>query len=569
MRGLVFAGLLVAGQLLDGPLARGAAGQELPGPRELSEWIDRAMEPYSGDAPGGVMAVVRDGEFVVARAYGMANLMHGIPWDTGTVSNIGSVTKQFTAMGMLLLQEDGALSLDDPIRKHIEGIPDFGAPVTIRHLLNHTSGYREIYNLLPMRGFSGEETFARERAIRIVQRQPELQAAPNSEWNYNNTGFILLSLAAEELSGESFSDFMRARVFEPLGMSRTRVKMVQGEVIPGSAQGYLQLSEGVYRETRDLPASAGAGGIYTTIGDLKRWLDNYRTGSLGGPAAIAEMATPAVLENGEESGYGLGLGVGKLGDYAIYAHTGGDVAHRAYLGYAPELDGGVIVMSNNAGFDLGIGSRLMRFAFLGEDLSADEDASQASSEGASMSESRLEAISGDWVIDVAGAMLDLAVRVADGEVRVQATGQPESVAEVTSDSTIAVAQAGAVFSFRFPEEEGEQSISGTLSQGGGSFPMTRAGGEAPGERALLAYAGRYYSPELETFLTVTMEDGALSLRHIEMEPMSLRHRSGNEFSASVIFFSRIVFDQASNGEVAGFWASNGRTKDVWFRKTDR
>ena len=220
--------------------------------------LDQLMSPWDGDdRAGAIAAVVDNGELAHVHTVGMANLSHGIPWQRGTISNIGSVTKQFTAMGVLTLQAQGKMSLDDDIQTHIPELRDFGTPVTIRNLLNHTGGYREVYNLLPIGGHQGEDAFARERAIAIVQRQPELQAPPNTEWNYNNTGYILISLGIERASGQSFADYMRDNVFEPLGMLDTRVTMVQGELIPGSAQGYTAEAGGGYRTTRDLAASAG------------------------------------------------------------------------------------------------------------------------------------------------------------------------------------------------------------------------------------------------------------------------------------------------------------------------
>ena len=221
--------------------------------------LDQLMRPHAGDdRPGVVVGIVKDGALLVTRAYGMANLDHGVPFSPQTISNIGSVTKQFTAMGLLLLEQEGKLSLDDDVRTHIPELPDMGDPITLRNLLNHTGGYREIYNLLPLTGFRGEDGFDRSRAIQVVQRQTARQAPPNTEWNYNNTGYILLSLVVERTSGQSFDEYMGARVFGPLGMSDTQVKMVQGQVIPGSAQGYTPEPSLGYRTARDLAASAGA-----------------------------------------------------------------------------------------------------------------------------------------------------------------------------------------------------------------------------------------------------------------------------------------------------------------------
>lgn len=525
--------------------------------------VGQMVRPYDGrDRPGGIVAVVRDGEPAFVRTFGMANLTHGIPWEHGTISNIGSVTKQFTAMGLLLLQADGKLSIDDDIREHVPELPDFGTPVTLRHFLNHTSGYREIYNLLPLAGYNGEDAFVREKSIQVVQRQPDLQAHPNTEWNYNNTGFILLSLVVERVSGRSFAEYMRERVFEPLGMNDTRVKMVQGELIPGSAQGYVSDKSSRFRTTRDLASSAGAGGIYTTVHDLIRWMRNYRDATLGGEEAVRAMSTPAVLESGDSTGYGLGLGVGRLGGRALYAHTGGDVAHRAYLGYFPELDDGVVVMSNHASFDLGMGARIARL-FFADDLEDDEDEAVAAEGDGSMSQERMEAVAGRWVLDVQGMSLDVEITTEAGQLFFQAAGQPRTPVQTSSDSTAAIPAAQASIVFHF-EPDGT-TTSATFRQGA-EMEMRRSERKAMTAEEMDAYVGRYYSEELETFYEVRLESDGLVMHHLDRSPMPLAHRRDDEFSTEFTFLATIAFQRVGNGRVTGFLASNGRTKGVWFRR---
>ena len=313
--------------------------------------VDQLMAPYDDEeTPGAIVGVVEDGRVVFEKAYGIANLTWDIAFDEGMRSNIGSVTKQFTAMGLLLLEQEGKLSLDDDVRTHIPELPDFGTPVTLRNLLNHVGGYRELYNAFGMMGYDGEDAFPREKVIQLVQRQPDLQAQPNTEFNYNNTGYILVAMTIERVSGMSFQEYMKAKVFEPLGMTNTLVTSHQGQIIPNSAMGYVPAEGGGYRQARDLPAAAGAGGIYTTVDDIAKWMLNYRDQMLGGPEAIAAITANTVLESGDSTGYGLGLGLGTHRGRTVWTHTGGDVAHRTYFGWYPELESGVFVSSNNAAF---------------------------------------------------------------------------------------------------------------------------------------------------------------------------------------------------------------------------
>ena len=526
------------------------------------ERLDQLMSPWDGnDRAGAIAAVVDNGELAHVHTVGMANLSHGIPWQRGTISNIGSVSKQFTAMGLLVLEGRGDISLDDDIREHIPELTDFGEPITPRQLLNHTSGYREIYNLMRIVGFGGEDTFSREHAITVVQRQPELQNRPHTEWNYNNTGYILLSLLVERVTGQSFAGHLRESVFEPLGMTDTRMKMVQGELIPGSAQGYTPADGGGYRTTRDLPASAGAGGVYTTIDDLHRWMMNFRDPAVGGAEAIEAMTTTAVLESGDSTGYGLGVMLDELGGRTLYWHTGGDISHRAYLGYLPELESGVILMSNHAAFDLALGEPIARLFFGGE-LEAEEEM-EADAAG-SMSDERKEAIAGDWVLEVQGLTIPMEISLDDGEVYIEFTGQDRTAAQPTSDSTVAIAAADATFTFR-AEPDGDVTT-GVATQGGIEMTMRRAERADLTEAALRGYVGRYFSEELETFMRIAVEDGGLVVHQLGQTPHLLTLVSGDNFSAEAFHLNEIAFERAGNGSVTGFTVSNGRTRGVLFEK---
>ncbi len=530
------------------------------------ERLEQLLSPWDGDdRAGAIAAVVDGGELTHVHTVGMANLSHGIPWGRGTISNIGSVSKQFTAMGLLVLEGRGDISLDDDIREYIPELPDFGEPITPRQLLNHTSGYREIYNLMRIGGFGGEDTFSREHAITVVQRQPELQNRPHTEWNYNNTGFILLSLLVERVTGQSFADYLRENVFEPLGMTDSRMKMVQGELIPGSAQGYTPDEGGGYRTTRDLPASAGAGGVYTTVDDLHRWLLNFRDSALGGPEAMEAMTTTAVLESGDSTGYGLGLMLDELGGRTLYWHTGGDVSHRAYLGYLPELESGVILMSNHAAFDLGLGEPIARL-FFGDELEPEEEETAADEAGAegTMSDERKQAIAGDWVLEVQGLTIPMTVSLDDGEVYIEFTGQDRTVAQTTSDSTVTIAAADATFTFR-AEPDGSVS-SGVATQGGIELTMRRAERATLTAADLEGYAGRYFSEELEVTMHIAVEDGGLVLNQLGQTPQPLTQVSGDNFSAEEFHLNEIAFQRATGGAVTGFTVSNGRTRGVRFEK---
>ena len=223
--------------------------------------VDQYMIPYSGkEVPGGAVMVVKDGKVLFQKGYGMASLSYGVPFSINTPTNIGSTSKQFTAFAIQLLEDQGKLSVDDDIRKYYPELPEFDQPVTLRHLLTHTSGYREFLNLLGMSGRDLSSPLEREMLIRVVQNQPELQNVPGAEWNYNNTGFALLADLVERVTNTPFPEWMEKNVFQPLNMNNTQVRADQFQVIPGRSQGYTMSGKGEYQEVMDLGGAIGAGG---------------------------------------------------------------------------------------------------------------------------------------------------------------------------------------------------------------------------------------------------------------------------------------------------------------------
>ena len=297
----------------------------------------------------------------------MANLTHGIPYTTSTLSNIGSVSKQFTAFAILLLEQQGKLSLDDDVRKHIPELPDFGEVVTIRNMLNHTNGFREVYNLMPMTGWKGEDQLRREEIIEMLKRQEELQASPGEEFNYNNSAFIMLAEIVERITEQDYPEWMSENVFGPLGMQSTLVRTDPLTIVPGASQGYVVDPKG-YKEGGDLAASYGAGGMYTTVEDFSKWFNNFHDPVVGGEEVVQRLITPDTLNKGDTMTYAHGIGVGEFRGLKNYSHGGADIAHRAMMVYFPEINAGVAAMSNHGGFPSSSIAFAVAEAFFGDDM---------------------------------------------------------------------------------------------------------------------------------------------------------------------------------------------------------
>lgn len=533
-------------------------------PRRLADQLLAAYDRT--DSPGAVVAVWRGGRTLFAKAYGMADLTHEIPFTVNTPTNIGSTSKQFTAFAVMLLVEQGKVSLDDDVRKHIPELPDLGNVVTVRHLLTHTSGYREYLNALVLAGrrLDRGDFIDRSEVISIVQHQPALQNDPGAEFNYNNTAFGLAAVIVERVSGLSFADFLARNVFEPLGMRHTMVRPSPEHVVPGRADGYAPGENGAWLSIRDLGGSTGAGGIYSSVGDLQIWAENLARPRVGSKAIVDQMMTPFTLTDGKSTGYGFGLFIDKQKALTRIHHGGADRAHRSQLVYYPEIDAGITVQSNHAGFDTGVAFRLAEAFFRREMAPAATAASDAPYDPASFEAERFDDFVGRYALDAAPQFILTFTRSGDS-LFTQATGQQKFPIYPTSDSTFALRVVEASVSFH--RDADGRVTHATLHQGG-EQRATRLEGDAaapwaPTEDQLRDFEGRYFSDELEAYYTVTLKDGKLVLTHRRLDPNTLSSGAVDAFTGAGV---ALAFERDRNGQVIAFYLGNGRTRDVRFAR---
>lgn len=309
--------------------------------------IDRIFDRWRGTAgPGCAIGAGRDGQVLATRAYGMANLETGTPNTPETVFHAASLAKQVTAMATLLLVRDGKLSLDDDIRRWLPDLPEYGHTITVRHLLTHTSGLRDYIELLIFqRGRFEEDRITQADLLDILHRQKSLNFPPGTAFGYSNTGYALLALLVQRISGQPLRDFARERIFEPLRMTRTQFREDATALVPGRAMGYAE-RDGAWRLSEPNYDVAGPTNLLTTVGDLLRWLDNYAQPRVGDSAIVHQMATRAVLANGDSTDYGFGLGQTRFWGPLVLEHEGSDPGFRAWSGHFPDQRLSLAVLCN-------------------------------------------------------------------------------------------------------------------------------------------------------------------------------------------------------------------------------
>jgi CubicO group peptidase (beta-lactamase class C family) len=298
------------------------------------------------DSPGCALGVYQGGQVVYARGYGMADLEHDAPITPGSVFYAGSVSKQFTAMAVALAIRQGRLGADDDVRKYVPELPDYGRPITIQHLLHHTSGLRDVNTLMVLAGRRDEDAFDNEAVLRIVARQKALNFMPGDEYLYSNSGYAMLALAVERATGTPFAEYAAANIFGPLGMTVSHFHTDLSALVPGRAWAYDRRPDGSFALNSPQNERAGAGGLFTTVRELARWDENFYDGRVGGPDVIRMLQTPGRLADGTELTYAWGLMLGSYRGLPIVEHSGSLGGYRAHIIRFPGAHTSVAILCN-------------------------------------------------------------------------------------------------------------------------------------------------------------------------------------------------------------------------------
>jgi CubicO group peptidase (beta-lactamase class C family) len=302
----------------------------------LSDQIDPLFHQWDTDhTPGCAVGVYRDGKIAYARGYGLAEISTRRPITPETVFELASSSKQFTATAIALLAEDGRVHFDDSIRRSLPALPEVYEPVTLADLMHHTSGLRDYLSLAPLVGFSGY--FSDAQAVGMIAQQQATNFPAETNYQYSNSNFFLLSQVVRAVTGQTLSAFARGAIFAPLGMDHSEFRDDYGHSIDGMAFGYTPADDGyaLYDTTLTM---TGDGGVYTSIDDFFRWDENFYHNVLGrgGAALIDELTRPAILKDGRAIEYALGLRVSSYRGLSTVEHSGAFNGYRSILMRFPE-----------------------------------------------------------------------------------------------------------------------------------------------------------------------------------------------------------------------------------------
>ena len=342
--------------------------------------IDQVFTPFNrSDAPGCSIGIDRNGAPLFRRGYGMASLESGAPMTEFSVVESGSVAKQFTAGAINYLALQGKLSLDDPIRKYLPELPDYGSPITIRMALNHTSGIRDMWTLFSLAGIEpGTHLYTMDRALAMVYRQKELNFPPNSAFLYSNSGFLLLADVVKRVSGIPLAQFSQEIFFKPLGLTHTQWRDDWNRVVPGRVTAYGRNEKSGFQVDMPFMSVYGAGGLLTTVGDLLKWNDHLTHPTIGGQPWVDLMQQRGRLTDGKDISYAAGLFMTEYRGEAEISHSGATGGYRTYLARWPARKLSLALLCNVANANTIALGQQVADVFIGAKPAANPSATQSS-----------------------------------------------------------------------------------------------------------------------------------------------------------------------------------------------
>jgi len=534
---------------LCGVVAQSTVAQQ-PSDDSTRAAVDRVFAQWNRtDSPGCALGVSRGGKVVYEKGYGMSNLESDIAITPGSIFHVASVSKQFTAMAVMLLARDGKLSLNDDIRKYLPEIPNYGQTITVRHLLTHTSGLRDQWDLLIFaRGRFEEDRITEADVLDIVSRQKSLNFVPGAEYLYSNTGFTLLGTIVKRVSGKSLRDFSDERIFKPLGMTHTHFHDDYTMVVKNRTSAYVR-TDGQWHVSIPNFDTYGATSLYTTVGDLLKWEANFEHPVVGDAALLGAMQTSAVLTNGDSTAYGYGIATEIYRGARLIDHNGADAGYRSFAGRFPQHDLAIAIACNTV-VNTGAVARSVADVYLGKVLESPPPTVTAQS---TPTADQLAAKAGVYVNPVTGAPTWIMVR--DGNLALGRTVGPLLVA--LSDSRFRVTGAPVEMEFK-PNGEVTQNFLGWPTRR--PVTLVRKPAVTLTRAELDRYAGKYYSEELDATYTVAATDTTLELRTRMGGPKTERPAYKDVFVGDFL----LEFIRDGRGGITGMSMSSGRVRRVQF-----
>lgn len=501
------------------------------------------------DHPGGSIGIMKDGKLIYAEAFGLSSLEYLVPNTFGTQFNIASVSKQFTAFGIALLELRGELSLEDDVRKYIPELPEFEQIIRIRHMLNHTSGMRSLHSMLQLAGWRGDDARSNADLLRFMIRQKDLNFIPGSEYMYCNTGYILASEIIERITGEEFTAWINKEIFIPMGMTNSYIEENYANIVKNNATSYRQISGGGFDRSIEYWGYIGSGNMHTNARDLLTWLGELRNPKSKWKATFDLMKVNGILNSGETIKYALGVNVDQYKGENRIQHGGSIGGFRSNVSTFPDHKLDIVVLTNFSRGSAGAKASQIANIILGKEASdSNNQPKSIRIDNAVFDKFTARYAVGNSSIDIFRiGNTFYAEMKGEKRFRISASSENEFFSS-TKD-------------IRFKFNKGSMTLIRETEQNCGRIKSFVANPDK-----LKQLSGTYFSDELQTQYNLYIKDGILFAYHNRHGEFEIRKVRDDEFNGSPSYFNFFKVSRTKKEKVNGIHVTNSRVRNLWFEK---
>ncbi|WP_431210491.1 serine hydrolase domain-containing protein [Puia sp. P3] len=534
-------------------------------PPQITDRIDSLFNQWNNTSgPGCAIGVVRNDSLIFSKGYGMANLEYGVAITPQTIFHMASVSKQFTAWSILLLERQGKLSLDDDIRKYLNWFPDLKEKITISNLMNHTSGIRDQWELLAIAGTRLDDVITQDQIIKILAKQKALNFKPGTDWSYSNSNFTLLAEIVRSVSGQTLRQFSDSAIFRRLGMKNTHFHDDYTEIVPNRSYSYFMPQKDHYVNAVLSYSTVGATSLFTNIDDMSKWIINFYDHTIGDNKEVQELTEPVLVNGSKVRNYAKGIVADSIYGQLRYQHGGGDAGYQTFVSVFPARKMGFIVFSNLGGFNAQRINDQLAALFIKDEKGTPKNKS-----------SRRD--SAQAVLTDTGNLLNYTGNyIADDGTRFAFVIKDHKFYAITPDHKYhLLIAAGTDTSKVFTDTTSSFIFSG----GNTGHPITEESWPvgnhlhwekydtaAKTDRQLTAYTGTYYCPELDCSYRISLKDHRLLLSNAKYNDSPLTLSGSDHLISDFWWMNHLHITRNAKDQITGFELNGNRVMHLQFVK---
>jgi len=534
-------------------------------PDSITKRIDNIFAAYSvPGSPGCTVGVVRNDSLIFAKGYGLANLEYNQPNTPATIYHMASISKQFTAYAIVLLAKQGRLQLDDDVHKYLPWFTIPGKKITIRQLLNHTSGVRDQWQMLAIAGTRLDDVITQNQVIKILSNQRALNFEPGSQYTYSNSGFTMLSEIVHSVTGKTLRQFTDSAIFKPLGMLNTHFHDDYMEVVKNRSYSYFRDGIG-YKNAVLSYAVSGATSLFTNIDDMAKWVMNFYNTVVGSSNDIATLTQRGVLNNGKNIDYALGISNGQYKGWQQFSHSGGDAGYRTFISVFPGKKMGFLVFCNLGAMNAFELTNKLQAVFIQDSIqnktTAKEDDDDKDELPKPLSDTAaVKKFVGDYISED-GTQMNIYLR--NGQLFTRTNNDNDALVKESADSFSVFNTPGFAVVFKGTAAGMKAVIitpDGRINMQQFNAKQNLTGGD------LQEFTGNYYCPELNCNYGIKQQDGKLLLTNSKYDDAPLTLKGKNHLYSNLWWMGHLYIRRDAAGKITGFDVNDGRVQHLAFNR---